>query len=331
VTPTLVAGDRSAVFVIVHELAHAWSGNLVTNATWSDFWLNEGFTTYAEYRLLEQLYGKTRADVERVLALGELRAQMAKLSPRDQILQLDLDGRDPDDAITRVPYVKGALFLETLERAFGRERLDDALRSYFSHFAFQSVTTARAMAFLKTQLFDAYPPLGRDIDIDAWVSAPGLPVNAVLPSSTSLERVEDVTRRWVDGRAPTAELGVSHWGAREQLHFLRSLPARLGVERMAELDASFRLTETGNAEVLQQWLLMAIRNHYHAAYPRLKQFLLVVGRRLFVRPLYQALVTTEAGRALARSIYQEARDLYHPFTRAAIDRILDWETALVGR
>jgi leukotriene-A4 hydrolase len=331
VTPTLLAGDRSAVSVIVHELAHAWSGNLVTNATWSDFWLNEGFTTYAEYRLLEQLYGKTRADVERVLALADLRAEMAKIGSRDQILHLDLDGRDPDEGITRVPYVKGALFLETLERAFGRDRLDDVLRSYFSHFAFQSVTTPHAMGFLRTHLFEVYPSLGRDVDIDAWVTAPGLPPNAALPSSTSLARIEDLARRWADGRVTTGDLGASVWSAHERLHFLRSLPSYLGVERMAALDSTFRLTGTGNAEVLQQWLLMAIRNQYETAYPRLRQFLLVVGRRLFVRPLYEALVTTEAGRASARAIYQDARGLYHPLTRSAIDRTLGWETASVGR
>src|SRR5207253_1192419 len=136
-TPTILAGDRSLVSLVAHELAHSWSGNLVTNATWSDFWLNEGFTVYVERRVLEEVYGRRRADMEAVLGRGELQKEFARLPENDRMLHLDLNGRDPDDGCTLVPYEKGALMLRTIEEAVGREQFDIFLRGYFDHFAFQ--------------------------------------------------------------------------------------------------------------------------------------------------------------------------------------------------
>ncbi|MGH9593638.1 MAG: M1 family aminopeptidase/hydrolase, partial [Bryobacteraceae bacterium] len=112
-TPTVLAGDRSLVSLVAHELAHSWSGNLVTNATWSDFWLNEGFTVYLERRILEKVYGKPRAEMEAVLGRRELDREMAGLSENDRVLHIDLNGRDPDEGCTLVPYEKGALLLRT--------------------------------------------------------------------------------------------------------------------------------------------------------------------------------------------------------------------------
>jgi leukotriene-A4 hydrolase len=323
VTPTVIAGDRSAVSVISHELAHAWSGNLVTNATWSDFWLNEGFTTYIERRLQERLYGRDRADMEDVLARQRLEEEMQSLPPRDQILHIDLDGRDPDAATTLVPYVKGALFLRGLEEIFGRQRLDEYLRAYFNHFAFQSVTTEQAIAYLKDNLFRQSPELAGRVPLHEWIFEPGLPKSAPKVVSQSLTAVKEHAQQWLQGELPLECLQTQNWSAHEWLYFLCSLPADLGLEKMRQLDAVYHLTQAKNAEILQQWLLMAIRNRYSPAYPRLKAFLTTVGRRIYIKPLFEELVKTDEGKRFAQAIYSRVRSSYHPLSQATVDKIVD--------
>src|SRR2546423_239098 len=168
-TPTILAGDKSLVSLVAHELAHSWSGNLVTNATWSDFWLNEGFTVYVERRIQEQVYGRAREEMEAVLGRQNLEREMAKLPERDQILHIDLKGRDPDDGVTQVPYEKGALLLRSLEEKVGRDRFDAFLREYFDHFAFESITTGIFVDYLNKHL----PGAGAQIPLDEWLNKPG--------------------------------------------------------------------------------------------------------------------------------------------------------------
>lgn len=321
-TPTILAGDRSLVALVAHELAHSWSGNLVTNATWRDFWLNEGFTTYLERRVMEDLYGPDRAAMERVLGLRELRDDLATMPPPDQVLHIDLTGRDPDEAMTRIPYEKGALFLSALEAAFGRDKFDAFLRGYFDHFAFQSITTEDFLGYLREHLLKTDEHAAKRIDLHVWIEEPGLPAGFSSPVSDRLVKVESAARDWADGKLSPAGIATVDWSTHEWVHFLRSLPQVVSDDKLTALDKAFDLTNRGNAEVAHQWLLIAVRNHYAPADARLESFLTTIGRRKFLVPLYTALVETPDGRERAKAIYSRARPFYHPMARASIEKLL---------
>ncbi len=320
-TPTILAGDKSLVSLVAHELAHSWSGNLVTNATWRDFWLNEGFTVYVERRILEEVYGKPRAAMEAVLGRRKLADEVKRLPAPDQILHIDLSGRDPDDGVSDIPYEKGALLLYTLEAAFGRRDFDAFVHAYFERFAFQSITTATFEDYLRRELFPRNAQAAAAIPLDEWINEPGIPESAFVPKSDALDSVEAAAKKWTAG-APASTLVTRGWSTHEWLHFLQSLPRELAVARMKELDQAFHFTNSGNSEILSEWLLAATRNHYGPADRRTEEFLTSQGRRKFLKPLYEDLARTPEGKQRALAIYAKARPTYHPIAVATIDALL---------
>ncbi|MBM3737572.1 MAG: M1 family metallopeptidase [Acidobacteria bacterium] len=319
-TPTILAGDQSLVSLIAHELAHSWSGNLVTNATWSDFWLNEGFTVYVERRVLEALYGPARAAMESVLGYRELKDELARLPEKDQILHIDLDGRDPDDGVTTVPYEKGALFLRALEDAFGRERFDAFVRAYFAHFRFESITTATFRTFLEKNLLALDPAAAAKVPVEEWITKPGLPASAPVPVSDAFQPVEALAAQWKTGTPAGA--APKDWTTHHWLHFLRAFPPDTPASKLAQLDQAYRFTQSGNAEITGQWLIMAVRAGYQPAFAKLERFLISVGRRKFLKPIYEELVKTPAGRGRAAAIFAKARAGYHPIATSTIEGII---------
>jgi aminopeptidase N len=321
-TPTILAGDRSLVSLVAHELAHSWSGNLVTNATWRDFWLNEGVTTYVEGRIMEALYGGSHAAMLAVLARRELLDEITRLggarSP-DTILHIDLTGRDPDDGATRIPYEKGAALMTLLEHTVGRARFDAFLQRYFERHAFQSIDTATFLDDLRVDLLAGVSTPG--LNIDEWVFQPGLPSNAIEPGSDRLERVAASAQAFVRGqRAETLE--TAGWTTQEWQHFIGSLPERLSKRQLSELDEAFDLTSRGNSEVLFAWLRIAIRHRYQPAMAALERFLTSQGRRKFLRPLYEDLMATGWGAVEAKRIYRRARPAYHAVATSTLDPIV---------
>ncbi len=311
-TPTILAGDRSLVNLVAHELAHSWSGNLVTNATWNDFWLNEGFTVYFERRIMEAVYGRNYSEMLARLGMQDLEQTVDELGKesRDTHLLLDLQGRDPDDAANKLAYEKGYFLLRLIEESVGRAAFDAFLRDYFDRHAFQSMTTVQFAAELKK----AFP----SVEIESWINAPGIPANIPVVKSDAFEKVEDQVRAFQAG----APMQTAKWSTHEWIHFLRHLPHPLTPEQMAKLDADFHFTASGNSEILHEWLLQAIENRYRPAYEALERFLLRQGRRKFLKPLYEKLAKTDPERA--RAIYAKARPTYHSVSRGTIDGILKW-------
>jgi aminopeptidase N len=323
-TPTVLAGDRSLVALVAHELAHSWSGNLVTNATWDDFWLNEGFTTYIETRIMEEIRGKAYADMLRELGRqGMMSAVSEAGGPQgsDTRLHLDLAGRDPDEGMTDIAYEKGAAFLQTVESVVGRDRLDAFLRDYFDTFAFQPMSADRMVAYMNEKLFK--DDEAKRIDVQAWVYQPGIPTNIPPVRSEAFAAVDSQVATWKRG-TPASSLTTANWSTHEWLHFLGALPDTVPASRLAELDRAFKFSSSGNSEILEAWLLLAVKNRYASAFPALDRFLTSQGRRKFLTPLYTELAKTEWGRTLAMDIYRRARPTYHSVAVGTIDKVLGW-------
>ena len=322
-TPTIIAGDRSLVSLVAHELAHSWSGNLVTNATWSDFWLNEGFTVYFENRIMETLYGPERAAMLADLGWSDMQSAIADaggLTGADTRLHLDLAGRNPDDGMTDIAYEKGATFLRTIEQAVGRPRWDAYLRGYFDRNAFQPQTTAGFLADLRANLIQGDAALEARIGIDGWVYQPGLPDNAVHVRSTAFPAVDAQATAFAGGGA-APKMAWKGWSTPERVRFLNSLPRQLTTAQLADLDAGMALSGQGNSEVLFAWLQLAVANRYDPALPALETFLTGQGRRKFVAPLFASLwAQGDWGQPIARRIYAVSRPLYHAVTRDTVDK-----------
>ena len=325
ITPTVIAGDKSLTALIAHELAHSWSGNLVTNAAWQDLWINEGFTTYFESRIVEQLYGSERAEMEATLEYTGLRESLESLPEPAQVLARDLSDDDPEQAFTAVPYDKGRLFLVWLEDRFGRETFDAFLREYFDAFAFESIGTAELVDYLEAELLPRDPDAVTMAEVREWIFEPGLPEFAVVPASDAFETVDDWRRQWLAGEIELGEIPADDWTVSEWRHFLLGLGDRLDRDRMAALDEAFGLTGSGNVEILYLWLVRAIETRYEPGIERLEEFLLEVGRNKFTEPLYQELAATDWGREWAIDVYERARPGYHPLTRQAAERALGLE------
>jgi len=316
-TPTIIAGDRSLVSLVAHELAHSWSGNLVTNATWNDFWLNEGFTTYFEHRIIEKLYGREYSEMLWTLGVTEVREELATLPAADQSLYIDLKGRDPDEA-PGIVYEKGALFLRLLEETAGRERWDAFLRDYFAKFSFVPMTTPKFEEHLRASL----PDVVQKVDTRAWIHGPGLPPNTPQPKSEAFARIEAEAKAYADG-ADASAINDEGWSSHERVHFIQSLPA-LPPGRMSELDAEFELSKAGNSEVLSAWLEKSIDAQYKDAWPAIERFLTTQGRRKFLQPIYEKLMKSDP--AFAKRVYQKARPTYHPLSQGTIDGIVNEST-----
>ena len=327
-TPTIIAGDRSLTALIAHELAHSWSGNLVTNASWDDIWLNEGFTVYFENRIMEEIFGEDFANMLALLSYQDLQDEIEWLKSEgreaDTRLRVDLEGRNPDDGLTGVPYDKGFYFLKLIEQTVGRDKFDEFLKEYFEAFAFKVMTTDAFLIYLDQKLLTQDSTWTKIIQPKEWIFGMGLPDNCPKIQSTKFEKVEAELAAWSNGKS-ASELATSEWMTPEWMHFVRLLPDTMSTEQMKDLDAAFGFSSIGNSEIHAAWFEKVIPNNYEPAFAETEKFLIEVGRRKFLTPIYKAIIKSDAGIERARAIYAKARPNYHAVSAATLDDLLEVE------
>jgi leukotriene-A4 hydrolase len=323
-TPTIIVGDRSQTSLIAHELAHSWSGNLVTNASWKDMWLNEGFTTYVQGRIVEAMYGKELADMEDVIGEGDAQSEVDSLDKSMQILNLaPMTGLDPEDALSDIAYEKGQWFLTFLEQRYGRALFDPFIRSWFDSNAFKTVTTNDFIAFYQKNLQPEKPGAVTPAEFDEWLNKPGIPKFAEKTKSTRFIAVDEAREKWMDGKLAANKIPAKNWSTQEWAYFLDNLPKKMSSKKLQAIDAAFNLSSTPNGEIAMRWFPITIRSDYTVARPTLAKFLTKIGRRKLIMPSYTALSESKDGLKFAEKVFADARPGYHPITIGSVEALLN--------
>lgn len=315
-TPTVIAGDKSLASLVAHELAHSWSGNLVTNGTWNDFWLNEGFTVYLERRISEVVKGKDYAEMSAMIGRGDLDVALEdfKNTPALTKLKLNLKGKDPDDGMSDVAYEKGYLLLVLLERSFGRDSLDHFLKNWFIQYKFKPVNTE----MFESQLYSSFPPAKLDsLQIKSWLYKPGLPGNAPKFTNKLFHTVDSTFEKVLVGKLT---LKYNDWNFNQWLYFLRKLDGKVSLKQLNRMDEAYKFSGSGNYEILYQWLIDNINLKNNSILPDVANFLSHVGRRKFVLPMYEALLRNGM-RPTAELIFRNSKANYHFITANSVEEL----------
>lgn len=328
--PTLLAGDQSLVSVVAHELAHSWSGNLVTNATWDDFWLNEGFTVYFENRIMEELYGDEVAEILRVIERQELEVTLEDMQngehPEDTRLKLELDARNPDEGLTDIAYVKGAFFLRTIEDLVGRKKFDAFLSDYFNDHAFETISTEKFIRYLNSKLIE--PNNVNDFNVNEWIYQPGLPENCVTVQSDRLDHMGELAKKLNKGEnifaGKDAKMKRGDFITQEWLAFIRALSPSISSNKLAMIDKQLDFSKSANAVIKSEWFQLTIKAGYTENRPEIEKHLTLVGRRWLIQGIYQELRESARKDDLewAKGIFEKVQGNYHFISRSTVKDIL---------
>ncbi|KAK9158137.1 hypothetical protein Scep_004711 [Stephania cephalantha] len=330
-TPFVIKGDATGAQVVAHELAHSWTGNLITNKNNEHFWLNEvcqafvasihGFTTYAERRIIEVVQGPEKAALNIGIGWRGLNSDVERFKDRMEFTKLrnNQEEVDPDDIYSAIPYEKGFQFLWRIECQIGRPKFDEFLKKYIATFKFQSIDTETFLDFLKENV----PGIEKEIDLDTWVNGTGIPPDAYEPVSNIYNKIVSLANDFKSGRMPSED-EVADWQGQEWELYLENLPKPSEAAQVTALDERFRFAESKNNEVKVAFLKLAISSGCTGYYKDVEKTLKEVGRMMYLRPLYTVLVQSPSDKAkiLAKRVFEEARNSYHPIAQGVVESIL---------
>lgn len=318
-TPTVLAGDRSLVDILVHELSHSWLGNLVTNASMNDFWLNEGFTRWAERCVLEKLYGEEYRVLAAAIGRRNLEAALDNFGRESPLTHLenDLSGVDPDEVFSEIPYEKGFLFATLMEKEMGAEAFNKFIRGYIEHFKFTSITTDEFKAYVNEKV----PGLLEAIRADEWINGPGLPDNCPNFSSPVLDNVNRLIDGWKDGVRPDPE-EAKNWKPSLWQIYLKGIPKTIDKKDCKWLDNTFGLSQSTNSEIVSNWFVIAANSAYEPAFDAIEKFVSSIGRMKLIKPIYMGLYKNESTKEFGYKLHTTYYDNYHPIAQTGLDSIL---------
>ncbi|KAL1207037.1 Leucine aminopeptidase [Cardamine amara subsp. amara] len=320
-TPTVIKGDATGAQVVAHELAHSWTGNLITNLNNEHFWLNEGFTTYAERRIVEIVQGADRATLNIGIGWRGLTDEMERFKDNMELTKLwnTQEGVDPDDVYSQVPYEKGFQFVLRIERQIGRTAFDEFLKKYIATFKFKSIDTTTFLEFLIANI----PGIEKEINLQMWIVGVGIPEDAYEPVSNIYTNIISLAKEFKEGRMPS-ENEVAEWNGQEWELYLENLPKSCEPSQVVALDKRYRLAESKDYEVKVSFLQLAITSKCREYHGEVEKTLKEVGRMKYLRPLFTALA--QAGgteeKQLAKQVFAEARETYHPIAQGVVESIL---------
>jgi len=318
VTPTLLAGDRSNADVVAHEIAHSWTGNLVTNKTWEHFWLNEGMTVYTERKIVGKLHGEEMRHFKAIIGLKDLKDSVDLFGPTHDFTCLipQLKDMDPDDAFSSVPYEKGFNFLFYLETLIGGpEKFQAFLKTYIDKFKFSTVTSEEFKAYFLQYFSSLDKSVLNQIDWDTWFHKPGMPP---VPNNFD-QKLANISaalaNKWIAGGADTSATDIKDWNAQQIVVFLDKLllaePAISDRKLIEKMESLYHFTSSKNSEIRSRWYRLCIQAEYDPILPHALGFLREQGRMKFTRPLYRALHKSKFGKDAAVKQFTEYRNTYH--------------------
>ncbi|KAL9092077.1 MAG: hypothetical protein Q9159_001076 [Coniocarpon cinnabarinum] len=332
-TPTTFSGDKQNIDTIAHELAHSWSGNLVSTASWEHFWLNEGWTTYIERRIQAAVNGGEAArGFSAIIGWKALTDSIHEFGEDNEYTKLipDLKGKDPDDAFSSIPYEKGFAFLMFLETLLGQQQWDRFIPHYFATWKFKSLDSYD----FKTTLLDffaggsgASEKLSK-VDWDAWFYNPGFPIKPHFDDSKA-KVCYALAEKWRTLTPSSSTKFKPHhsdiqgWNSGQLVVFLEAVQLfdrPLKPADAHEMGLAYGLLDSKNVELTSRYYRIGMMAGDDEVIPKTTTLLAQVGRMKFVRPLYRQLKKVDVN--LAISTFEKNKDFYHPICRDMVEKDL---------